>query len=142
MQHTPCFTEVSSDDYKIICKVQTNWHDTISLSLIRKEYHTLFITSTLLGWVQKQSWTETNVMPSLSQNREVNIMWLESKEWMKFGGKAFFCFITFGRLKQIRHWYYTQCSHSYLEYYLLYPLKMDCNSHSNKGWTNKAVLAT
>jgi len=75
--------------------------DNISLSLHLTGNHTLFITATLLAWVQKQSWTETKVMPSLSQKREVSIMWLESKEWMKFGGKAFFCFITFGRLKQI-----------------------------------------
>ncbi len=56
--------------------------------------------STVQACVQKQSWTETKVIPFLSQNKEVNIMWLESKEWMKFGGNACFCFAEFGFLKE------------------------------------------
>lgn len=61
--------------------------------------------STVLGCVQKQSWTDTYVIPARSQWRDVNIMWVESNEWIKFGGKAFFCFITFGRLKIIYKYY-------------------------------------
>lgn len=57
------------------------------------------IISTELGCVQKQSCTDTYVIPARSQCRDVNIIWLESNEWIKFGGKAFFCFITLGRLE-------------------------------------------
>lgn len=79
-----------------ICLLPTVW---ISFAWWKKKQQlTLFIISTEHGWVQKQSWTETNVMPACSQCSDVSIIWLESKEWMKFGGKAFFCFITFGFL--------------------------------------------
>ena len=61
---------------------------------------TLFIVSTVQGCVQKQSWTEANVMPLLWECRAVSIIWLESSEWMKFGGKALRCFRTIGWLKQ------------------------------------------
>jgi hypothetical protein len=42
-----------------------------------------------------------NEMPIFWHQSEVNIMWQESREWMKFGGNAFFCFIVFGFLHGI-----------------------------------------
>jgi hypothetical protein len=42
-----------------------------------------------------------NEMPIFWHQSEVNIMWQESREWMKFGGNAFFCFIVFGFLNGI-----------------------------------------
>lgn len=54
---------------------------------------TLFIVSTVHGCVQKQSCTDINVIPACSEYKLVNIMWLESNEWTKFGAKAFFCLI-------------------------------------------------
>jgi len=62
---------------------------------------TLFIMSTVDGCVQKQSCTDINVTPVCSQYKLVIIMWQESNEWMKFGAKAFFCFIVSSFLQMI-----------------------------------------
>lgn len=49
-----------------------------------------------------------NPAPYLKQCRAVSIMWVESREWMKLGGKAFFCFTVSGflqhRMGQGRSW--------------------------------------
>lgn len=58
--------------------------------------------STVDGCVQKQSCTDMNVIPACSQCKLVSIMWLESSEWMKFGGKAFFCFRVSGFLQEFQ----------------------------------------
>ena len=61
---------------------------------------TLFMVSTVAACVQKQSCTDTKVMPACWQYSDVSIMCEESNEWMKLGGNAFFCFITLGRLER------------------------------------------
>ena len=59
---------------------------------------TSFMILTVEACVQKQSWTEANVMLARWQKSEVNIMWLQSSEWTKLGGNALRCFDTLGRL--------------------------------------------
>lgn len=51
-----------------------------------------FILETLAAWHQKESCTAAKVMPSFLHYIELNIIWVESKEWTKLGGKAVFCF--------------------------------------------------
>lgn len=103
--------------------------------------------STVHGWVQKQSWTEINVMPSLSQNKDVNIIWLESKEWIKFGGKAFLCFITFGRLKQIQNLCKARWLHSYIQWenvtshIVINAKKENKTGHIINGLLNKSTVS-
>ena len=49
----------------------------------------------MAAWAQKESCTAANVMSSFLHSRDVNIIWVESREWTKFGGKAVFCFYLF-----------------------------------------------
>lgn len=42
------------------------------------------------------------VPTNLIQCRAVSNMWVESKEWTKLGGNAFFCFTEFGFLEKKR----------------------------------------
>ena len=40
---------------------------------------------------------EAKLMPSLQRYKDVSIMWLESREWIKFGANPFLCFIELTR---------------------------------------------
>lgn len=51
---------------------------------------------------QRRSRCRARPCSHLRQCRAVSIMCVESSEWMKFGGKAFFCFTVSGFLQQSR----------------------------------------
>ena len=54
-----------------------------------------FIGLMFAAWHQKESCTAANVMPTCWHSRAVYIMWVESSECTKFGGKAVFYFCLF-----------------------------------------------
>ena len=81
---------------KIAYRVPTTGPHKQATHLFPRISLTRFITPTLAACVQKLSWTDENVAPDRWQKSAVNIMWVESSEWTKFGGKAPRCFLESG----------------------------------------------
>ena len=64
-------------------------------SLTNCDRSMLFMGVMLAACAQKESCTAANVISCFLHSREVYIMWVESRECTKFGGKAVFYFCLF-----------------------------------------------
>lgn len=65
-------------------------------SLTNCDLSILFMGVMLAAWAQNESCTAANVISYFLHSSEVYIIWVESREWTKLGGKAvfYFCLLT------------------------------------------------